>query len=97
MDAAQRDEDLLDGDAGEETGLQGEVGDVGGLVPPGLGDDVVGLLQLVVDVELEGGRGVGRFGSDEEGVVISVWILGTGVEREVEAWFVTHGVVGLEM
>ena len=94
VDAAEGDEDLLDGDASEETGFQGDVGDVGGFVQPGLRDDVVGLLQLVVDVELEGGGGVGRFGSDEEGVVIRVWVLGTGVEGEVEAWFVTHGFVG---
>ena len=25
--------------------------------------------------------------------MVSVWILGTGVERKVQAWFVTHDVV----
>lgn len=83
IDAAERDEDLLNGDASEETGLEGDVGDVGGLIQPGLRDDVVGLLQLVVDVELEGGGGIGWFRSNEESVVISVWMLGTGVEGKV--------------
>ena len=64
IDASERHEDLLNGDAGEKAWLQGDVGDVRGLIQPRLRDDVVGLLQLVVDVELESSGGIGWFWSN---------------------------------
>ena len=83
IDAFKRHEYLLDSDTSEKTWLQRDVRNIDSLIQPGLGYDVVCLLEFVVDVELEGGRGIQRFWSNEESVVISVWMLRTGVERKV--------------
>ena len=90
IDTPQRHEDFLNDNASEKAWLQRDVGNVDSLIEPGLRNDVLCLLKFVVDVKFEGGGGIWWFGSNEESVMVRIWIIGTGVESEVQTRFVTH-------
>ena len=40
-------------------------------------------MKFIVDMEFEGGGGIGWLRSNEESVVICIWMFGTGVEGKV--------------